>query len=157
MKKQVKLYNVLFPVWLLWLFPQILVIVLPGNLLIDCLVLYCTLRVLKHTQKKAVVKELMWKFWFRGFGADLLGAAWLFCDMILMDMLGRAADLYRPWSNPLAFLCTLSGVAVAGVCIYFSDKKAMEESDLLTDREKHTIALTMAIVTAPWLFFLPIY
>lgn len=27
MKKEVRLYNVLFPVWLLWLFPQIFLIV----------------------------------------------------------------------------------------------------------------------------------
>lgn len=29
MKKEVRLYNVLFPVWLLWLFPQIFLIVAP--------------------------------------------------------------------------------------------------------------------------------
>lgn len=33
----------------------------------------------------------------------------------------------------------------------------MKKCDLLTDKERHTIALAMAIVTAPWLFFLPIY
>lgn len=37
MKKEVRLYNVLFPIWLLWIFPQVWRFLLPGNLLIDCL------------------------------------------------------------------------------------------------------------------------
>ena len=47
MKKEVRLYNVLFPVWLLWLFPQIFLIVAPANLLVDCLVLTLALMGLK--------------------------------------------------------------------------------------------------------------
>lgn len=162
MKKQVKLYNVLFPIWLLWLFPQLLVIVLPGNLLIDCLVLFCTLCALKHTQKGAVVKQLWWKFWLLGFAADLMGTVWLFLGLYLMelpllDQVVSYMNILRPFSHPIAFLYTLSGVAIAGVCIYFFDKRAMKKCALLTDREKHIIALTMAIVTAPYLFFVPLY
>ena len=37
-KKQTRIYNVIFPIWLLILFPQLLVYVLPGNLIIDCAV-----------------------------------------------------------------------------------------------------------------------
>ena len=39
MKKQTRIYNVLFPIWIIWLFPQALVFILPGNLAIDCAVL----------------------------------------------------------------------------------------------------------------------
>lgn len=171
MKKQVKLYNVLFPVWLLWLFPQVLLIVLPGNLLIDCLVLFCALRALKHTQKGAVLRQLWWKFWLLGFAADLVGTAWMFLTLLpslLMrsstspllhwwetTMLGSA--MLRPWTHPITFCWTLAGVAIAGACIYFFDKRAMKKCELLTPREKHIIALTMAIATAPWLFFWPAY
>lgn len=162
MKKQVKLYNVLFPVWLLWLFPQVLLIVLPGNLAIDCLVLFCALRALKHTQKGAVLKQLWWKFWLLGFAADLIGSVWLFLGLYLMelpplDRIVSYVNILRPFSHPIAFLFTLSGVAIAGVCIYLFDKRAMRKCGLLTDREKHVIALAMAIATAPWLFFWPAY
>ena len=174
MKKQVKLYNVLFPIWLLWLFPQVLLVVLPGNLAIDCLVLFCALRALKHTPKGGVLKQLWWKFWLLGFAADLVGTAWMilgilpawignfgtvgaspFVEWWENTMLG--AHMLRPWTHPLTFLWTLAGVAIAGVCIYFFDKRAMKKCDLLTDREKRIIALAMAIVTAPWLFFWPAY
>lgn len=46
-------------------------------------------------------------------------------------------------------------MALAGVCIYFFDMRAMKSCDLLTGREKRIIALTMAAATAPWLFFIP--
>lgn len=162
MKQQMKLYNVLFPVWLLWLFPQVLLIVLPGNLAIDCLVLFCALSALKHTQKGAVLKQLWWKFWLLGFAADLIGSVWLFLGLYLMelpllDRIVSYVNILRPFSHPIAFLFTLSGVAIAGVCIYLFDKRAMKKCGLLTDREKHIIALAMAIATAPWLFFWPAY
>ena len=34
MKRTVRLYNILLPIWLLWIFPQVWLIVLPGNLAI---------------------------------------------------------------------------------------------------------------------------
>lgn len=174
MKKPVRLYNVLFPIWILWLFPQVLAIVLPGNLAIDCLVLFFALLALKHTQKGAVVKQLWWKFWLLGFAADLVGTAWMvlailpawignygtvgsspFVEWWEETMLG--IHMLRPWTHPLTFCWTLAGIAIAGVCIYFFDKRSMKKCDLLTEREKHAVALTMAIATAPWLFFMPLY
>ena len=165
MKKEVRLYNVLFPVWLLWLFPQIFLIVAPANLLVDCLVLTLALMGLKHQNKRTVVKELWWKFWLRGFAADFIGVLvllpGLFLPVIFPNVPGiegmDAAMIANPFLHPVAFLWVLAGVAVAGVCIYRFDKRAMKECELLTQREKHVVALTMAIVTAPWLFFIPLY
>lgn len=108
MKKQVRLYNVLFPIWILWLFPQALLIVLPGNLFIDCLVLFLALLALKHTQKGEVVKKLWWKFWLLGFAADLVGSAWMFLGWFLIDRIMEKGvtyiNLIRPWTHPLPFL-----------------------------------------------------
>lgn len=39
MRKTVRLYNIILPVWLLWIFPQVWLVVLPGNLAVDTLVL----------------------------------------------------------------------------------------------------------------------
>ena len=65
--------------------------------------------------------------------------------------------MYNAFRSPLAFAWTLAAVALAGYCIYRFDKWAMRDCDLLTDGEKHKIALTMAVVTAPWMFFIPVY
>lgn len=171
MKKQTRIYNVLFPIWIIWLFPQALVFFIPGNLIIDCAVLFFTLLALKHPRKGAVVKKLWWKFWLLGFAADLVGTAWMLLGWYVPLLIGQAdtpfgafwedamlsAHMLNPWTHPLTFAWTLGGVALAGVCIYFFDKRAMRKLDLLTQREKHVIALSMAIVTAPWLFLIPMY
>ena len=163
MKKQTRLYNVIFPIWLLILFPQLLAFIIPGNLIVDCAVLFFALLALKHTQKGAVVKKLWWRFWLLGFAADAVGVVWMFLGWMLCipfedwweDTLRYI--MHNPFGHPLAFLWTLAGVAIAGVCIYFFDKRAMKSCGLLTDREKHTVALAMAVVTAPYLFFIPVY
>ena len=161
MKKEVRLYNVLLPVWLLWIFPQVWLVILPGNLLIDCLVLTGALFVLKHRNKWAVVRKLWWKFWLLGFAADLIGVAWMFLGWLLSipfedwwtDTLRYI--MHNPFGHPLAFLWTLGGVALAGVCIYFFDRRAMKSCEPLDGGQRHIVALTMAIATAPWLFFIP--
>lgn len=174
MKKEVRLYNVLLPIWLLWIFPQVWLVILPGNLIIDCLVLTAALFALKHRSKWAVVRQLWWKFWLLGFAADAMGVVWMFLGLApayvmawgttgessiavtaWSDTLGHI--MHDPFAHPLAFLWTLAGVALAGFCIYRFDKRAMKSCVLLNEGEKHKIALTMAVVTAPWLFFAPIY
>lgn len=166
MKKSVKLYNVLLPIWILYFFPQVWIITLPGNLLIDCAVLLITLVVLKHTEKKEVLKKLWWKFWLLGFLADFVGAVFLFgCWYLsaLPDPVGSWIDsiISQAFLNPFrtlpGFLYTMAGVAIAGVCIYFFDKRAMKSCTLLDGRQRHIVALTMAIVTAPWTFLIPLY
>ena len=164
MKKEVRLYNVIFPVWILWFFPQIFLIVAPANLLVDCLVLTLALMGLKHQNKRAVVKKLWWKFWWRGFAADFVGVLVLLPGVFLPDLLNKPwtydvsmAMIANPFRHPAALLWVLLAVALAGVCIYFFDKRAMKKCALLTPREKHVVALTMAIVTAPWLFLVPLY
>lgn len=161
--KQIKLYNVILPIWLLLLFPQVLLIVIPGNLIVDCAVLLITLATLKCQGKAAVLKKLWWKFWLLGFAADAVGVAWMFLGWALYLPFGDVWAntvvhiTHNSFAHPAAFLWTLAGVALAGVCIYFFDKRAMRSCALLTDRQKHIIALTMAVVTAPWLFFIPVY
>lgn len=166
MKKSVKLHNILLPIWILYFFPQVLLITLPGNLIIDCAVLLLTLAALKHTQKKAVLKKLWWKFWLLGFLADFIGALFLFGFWylsLLPEPFGTWVDqvisdaFLNPFRTLPGFLYTLAGVAVAGVCIYFFDKRTMRSCTLLDGRQRHIVALTMAIVTAPWTFLIPLY
>lgn len=162
--KKTRLYNIILPVWLILAIPSPLwLAVLPGNLLVDCAVLLFTLLALKHAQKGAVVKQLWWKFWLLGFAADAVGVVWMFLGLLGYIPFGTAWEdtvshaAHNPFHNPWAFLWTLAGVALSGVCIYFFDRRAMKSCELLTGREKHITALAMAIATAPYLFFIPVY
>ena len=47
MKKDVTLYNVLFPLWMLLMFPVMWLIVLPGNFIIDSIVLIISMLIMK--------------------------------------------------------------------------------------------------------------
>ena len=165
MKQELRLYNVIFPVWMMFLVPQVWLIALPGNLVIDVVVLAVTLKVLGHGSKLAVVKELWWKFWLFGFLADFVGVAALLPCLFLMSVPGIGGvmeDMFSPlMHNPFlslpSFLWMAAAVALAGYCIYRFDMRAMRDCDALTDGEKKKIALAMAVCTAPWLFFVPMY
>lgn len=41
-------------------------------------------------------------------------------------------------------------------CIYHFDRKVLRETERVTPWEAHIIALSLAIVTAPWTFFIPV-
>ena len=163
-KREIRLYNMILPLWLLWIFPQVWFLLLPGNLLIDTEVLLCALLALRRPDKGRLMKRLWWRIGWRGFAADAAGVAWLLLTLILWDMnVGRRRAFWQKWlegvmgdpfSHPVAFLWTLAAVAIAGVCIYYLDKKPMRAAGL-TDREAHRAALALAIVTAPWAFLIP--
>jgi len=162
--KPVKLYNVLFPVWLIVCIPSWLwLIIIPGNLAIDCLVCFLSLCALKHTGKGAVLKQVWWKLWLLGFAADAVGIVWLLLGLVLATPFGEVWEnsvahiSHNSFAHPAAFLWTLVAVALSGVCIYFWDRRAMRRCAELDDRQRHMVALAMAIVTAPWLFFIPVY
>ena len=55
MKREYKLYNIILPIWMVFLFPQLWAVIIPGNLVIDCLVLFLTLLALKHRGKGAIL------------------------------------------------------------------------------------------------------
>ena len=82
-KREIRLYNMILPLWLLWIFPQVWLILLPGNLLIDTEVLLCALLALRRPDKGRLMKRLWWRIWWRGFAADAAGVAWLLLALIL--------------------------------------------------------------------------
>lgn len=157
-----RLYNVLFPIWILIFFPQVLAIVIPGNLIVDAAVLLIALAVLGCREKGAVIRKCWWKVWLLGFAADLIGAAWMVLGWFvtswvpsLDSSLGKI--LYNPFGHPAAFLWTAAGVAIAGWFIFLLDRRVFRSVPELTSRQSTRLALTFAIATAPWLFFLPLY
>lgn len=161
MKPERRIYNILLPIWLLILLPQMWLIVLPANLAVDVLVLYAALRLTGCGDRRAVIRRSWWKVWLFGFLADGVGALWMFllypvCLLRpeLEGSLGRAGD--NPFAHPLAFLWTLLGVAAAGAVIYALDGWALGRCPELSPQQCRRIALAFAVFTAPWLFFLPI-
>ena len=168
MKKQIRLYNIILPIWLLIVLPQVWLIVLPANLIIDGLVLLLTLCWMKHGQKAAVLGQVWWKIWLLGFAADFVGVAFMILGMLPClfwpsspfgrfwgDTVGH--EMHNAFRSPGAFLLTLAAVLLAGVFIYFFDRKALRSCPLLTAEQGQKLALAMALFTMPWFFFWPVY
>lgn len=139
MKRGIRLYNMIFPVWMLWLFPPAWLVILPGNLLLDGLVLLLSLAALGCAEKRSRMRSLLLPFWLCGFLADFAGLVWMYLGVFLSKLSGG-------W--------TLSAVALSGVCIYFLDRAVLKgELAPPPQREQRIIALSMAVATAPWTFF----
>ena len=143
MKKEVRLYNVLFPFWMLLLFPQLWLIVIPGNFIIDSFVLIISMFCLKIQDKKVFYKQNILKIFGFGILSDMVGSAYMLIMMIYLQI-GRMGDeLYL----------TLPALLISAVCIFMLNY-------FVTFRkcDKHLrvkLSLTFAIITAPYTFLVP--
>ena len=158
-RREMRLCNVIFPIWLLWFFPPAWVAILPANFAIDFLALALTLRRLQVENRRKLAGELVWKVWIFGFLADLVGTAALLPSQ--MAAWGeefipvQQAIAYDPLGSGWAFLWVGAAVLLAAVCIYWFDRRLALKNAPLTETQKHTLSLSMAVFTAPYLFFLP--
>lgn len=163
--KQVKLYDMIFPIWLIVFFPPVIFISLAANYIIDSLVVIGCFFVYKISSKQQVslitfYKKSIIKVWLLGFLADIIGAVILFVIGILGTSFGLPNDVsagicFDPFSHPVSVVIITFAMLVSGLLIFLFNynitfKKQIEEKKL-----KFKIALTIAIITIPWTFLLP--
>ena len=162
--KQIKLYNVIFPIWMIMFLPPVIFISLIGNFIIDSLVIIACFYVFKlaNTQSnlKTFYKKSILKIWIFGFLSDFIGAALLLAVDIFDSYLQLPYELikginYYPFSYPMAAIIILFAMAVSSIFIFilnykFTFRKQIEEKKL-----KLKVAITIAIATIPWTFLLP--
>ena len=141
--KQVRLYNVFFPFWMLMLFPITWLVVLPGNFLVDSLVLLVSLRVLTIVDRKLWYKRHILKIFTFGMLSDLVGAVYMLLMLAKFDI-GHMGD--EPY-------LTLPAILIAAVLIFLSNYYITFRKVEKPLRLK--LALTFAIVTAPYTFLVP--
>ena len=142
-RTEITLYNVLFPFWMLLMFPTAWLIVLPGNFLIDSLVLLVSLRVLGAANKKLWYKNYIAKIFAFGMLSDLIGAGYMLLLTFFFEV-GRMGD--EPYLTVPALL--ISAVLIF-VLNYFVTFRKIDRKTRLT------LSLIFAIVTAPYTFLVP--
>ena len=138
-----KLYNVLFPFWMILAFPQMWLIVLPGNFIIDSLVLIASLYILKISEKKVWYKKNILKVFAFGMLADIIGSAYMFLMMAQFDVGNMGDELY---------LTLPALVLSAGLIFVFNYFITFRNTD---EKLRLTLSLIFAIVTAPYTFLVP--
>ena len=162
--KQLKLYNVIFPIWFLLFFPPVILVTLLGNFIIDSLVLLACFFLFKLAVEQKNFKEFykacIVKFWLFGFLADIAGAAILFILGILGDSYGLPYDLisainYDPFSNPVAVILICLAMLVAAAIIFVLNYKITFKEQIKEKSLRLKVAITIALVTMPWTFLLP--
>ncbi|MGL4336685.1 MAG: hypothetical protein ACRCST_07305 [Turicibacter sp.] len=162
----IKIYNLIFPIWLLWLFPMTWLIVFPANFIIDLLVIFITLYLLKIKDIKKQAMAVIFKVWVFGFIADFIGTlAMLFSTFISFDYeteLGQwwyknisNAISYQPFESIYSTLWVTACVIITACFIYWFNYSICFKSSDLTDQQKKIVSLCLAIFTAPYLFYLP--
>ncbi len=140
----VKLYNVLFPLWMMLLFPQMWAVVLPGNFIIDSLVLIACMLVWHMTDKLQFYKKHILKIFGFGMLSDLVGAAYILLLWIC------APDIIT-WGDE--FYLTIPALLISASCIFiFGYFVTFKKSDKAL---RLKLALAFAIVTAPYTFLVP--
>lgn len=165
-KKDIKLYNLIFPIWFLLFLPYSWIVVLPANFLIDLTVTAVAMKCFKIDSIKQKVKSVILKVWIFGFAADFIGAAFMFASNIIEfgdnTTLNKwwytniiSAVNYTPFKSIYGALWVAVCVIITAVFIYiFNYKICLKTLDIDADQKKK-IALTLAICTAPYLFFIP--
>jgi hypothetical protein len=155
--KGIILYNVIFPLWIAIYFWPLTLIPLIGNLVIDGAVISLAL------QKNGVRlgRNSLWKWilsaWGLGFLADVIG-------MLLLILVSWANDSWFHagfgvasgiGTNPLSDLVLLLVTAFCGWLIYWFNRRLGREAGV-EEAVAHRVALAMGIITAPWMFLVPI-
>lgn len=172
---------ILPPFMLFTITPLLWFISMVGNFIIDSAVVLILFYIFfKKMIKLEQYEKIIFRIWFLGYAADLIGAGYLFIISYVTSFINLTSELFRYdrpnnlfWkildgiNSALNFshfdsvwgvIFIISGILISAVCIFifnynFVFKKKMK--DVLTKRQMIIASLTMAIATAPYTFLLP--
>ena len=153
-KKELRLYNVLFPIWMLIWWPSWLWLVLiPLNYGVDALVLHLSLPA--DADRRAFCRKHTWKICLAGFLSDFLGSAAIFGLYALDLSRDFTYDIaYDPFGSPAAFAATVAAIGISAAAIFLLDRRILLRAGLDPEAARRA-ARNMAVFTAPYLFLIP--
>jgi hypothetical protein len=142
-QKHTKLYNVLFPFWMIMLFPQVWLVILPGNFIIDSLILIISMHLLKIEDKKTLYKKHILKIFGFGILSDIIGAAFMLLMTAGFQVGVMGDELYL----------TVPALIISSVLIYvFNYNITFKKVDA---KLRCKLSIIFAVVTAPYTFLIP--
>lgn len=144
MKKETKLYNLIFPLWMIWMFPITWLVVIPGNFIIDSLLLIVSMLILKIDNKKLFYKKHILLVYLFGMLSDIIGSLLIFFMFFVLKIGVGSDEIYL----------TLPGVVLAsGMIFIFNYFITFKKIDM---KNRLKLSLIFAIITAPYTFMLPL-
>jgi hypothetical protein len=159
--KHNKLYDAVFPIWLLLFFPPVIFITLVGNFIIDSIVILACYDKFKlvniQNTKKTFYQKSILKVWAFGLLADIVGTIVLFIIDIQLGSWHNisSAISFDPFSDIWAVIIIIFAMLVSALCIFFFNYKITFKDQILNKQQRLYVALTISIITMPWTFLLP--
>ena len=142
-RNEIRLNNVLFPYWMLVLFPATWLVILPGNFIIDSLVLLASMAILGTESKKQCYKKHILPIFAFGMISDIIGGIYMFLMLAVFEVANMGDELFL----------TIPAIIISAVVIfvfnYFFTFRSSEKAFRLK------MSLIFAIVTAPYTFLIP--
>lgn len=136
----------MLPVWLLSLLAYSRVLLIPLHLVVDTLVLLLYPRAAKVMRPWDLLKNGILRVWLSGILADVVANQLL--SRLLVGLI-REDSAMGPL---LPLLWAALGTLLAGGLTYFANLYFGLEHTLLTQKQKHHVALCLAVFTAPLLY-----
>nr|WP_303243804.1 hypothetical protein [uncultured Cellulosilyticum sp.] len=167
-KQGIRLYNLIFPIWLLWVFPLTWIVVLPANFIIDSLVVLITLRLLEVGNIKQNYKKAILKVWGFGFLSDFIGTAFMVLALLIDHLWEYDTAIGKWWYDYIAMPVSYNAfesiwsiiwvticVIISSFCIYIFNYKISFRKLEMEEGNKKKLAIALAVFTAPFLFYIP--
>lgn len=156
--KNNKMYNVMFPIWILFILPITWIIIIPANFLIDTIVLLIALKLLKVQKISKVYKSSILKIWIFGFIADIIGSIALLLTQLLPESLYSSITkpvALNPFTSIWAVIIVLIAIFISGFIIYVLNSRFTFNKTKLSKKRIVQISLIFAVITAPWALLYP--
>lgn len=163
MRSRDRVYNVIFPVWFLWLVPPVILVVALGNFVVDSLVLLIGYRLFAiqgdRTGFWSLYRQCIINVWLFGFLADFIGSIPLI-GLMFTGSSPFPSEVYRavmwnPWTNGTAFLMVFSCVVLAGLLVFVFNNRFALRKAIPHQKERFKTAVLLAVLTAPYTLLLP--
>ena len=122
--------------------------------MIDSLVLVITMNVFRFENKLSVWKHSILKVWIVGFVSDFIGAAAILGIMLVLD---SVIPRFNTMLFPGTTLISLPGAVLAGVLIYFLNRRFSFTKCGLSAAQIQKLSLALAVFTAPYAMMIPLY
>ena len=155
MQSDSRLYNILFPIWLFYLIPtSIWLIIFPANFIIDSLVLYIAMKHYATDGFADVWRKSILRIWGIGFVSDLAGA---FLILAVEFLRGYMLPSINTFYFPGVTIIAIPGVLLSGLLIYKLDRRYAFKKCNIEMGLAQKLSLALSIFTAPYAMLIPLY
>jgi len=153
------LYNVMFPIWFLLIFPYAWLVVLPVNFIIDSGVILLSYKHKKENNIKNKYFKSIFFIWTLGFLADIVGGIILLSlqnidNHIFNEYISTPLNV-NPLDNWYSLFFMLIIIAISGLMIFIFNYFLSFRKIGFDKKKKKHYALILAIFTSPYVFLFP--